>query len=235
MATSGSALLPAQPAIRTRRNAGNGRAASILAPSRASTAMASRRRSRPRAPRSRRHGASFCRGAARRIFRPGAINRHGPQKSIGALIAASGCWRTGGRMGKAVGWGKKEFYGVQASEKVVLAAAYGSDPRRPAAPMSGLISPPFSRAVCVRTSISPSAMMARPMITPNKSSAIIISPVRAGVRYRSDPKRITTAPMRIAASPMQQALLSRQAICWRGGGDPAFNWRWRPMKPDRDE
>jgi hypothetical protein len=112
---------------------------------------------------------------------------------------------------------------VQTSEKVALAVAYGSDPRRPAAPMSGLTSPPFSLAVCVRTSLSPSAVTARPMITPNKSSTIIVSPVRAGVRYRSDPKRITTAPMRIAASPMQQASLSRQAICWRGGGDPAFN------------
>jgi hypothetical protein len=38
-----------------------------------------------------------------------------------------------------------------------------------------------------------------------------------------DSKRIITAPTRIAASPRQQASLSRQAICWRGGGNPAFN------------
>jgi hypothetical protein len=30
--------------------------------------------------------------------------------------------------------------------------------------------------------------------------------------------------MRIAASPVQQASLSRQAIWWRGDGHPAFNW-----------
>jgi hypothetical protein len=30
--------------------------------------------------------------------------------------------------------------------------------------------------------------------------------------------------LRIAASPVQQASLSRQAIWWRGDGDPAFNW-----------
>jgi len=40
-------------------------------------------------------------------------------------------------------------------------------------------------------------------------------------------KRIITAPMRIAASPVQQALLSRQAIWWRTDGHPAFNWKGR--------
>jgi hypothetical protein len=98
------------------------------------------------------------------------------------------------------------------------ASAYGSDPRRPAAPMSGTPSP-FSWAVWVRTSLCPSAVMARPMITPTRSSTIIISPVRAGVGCRTGSKRIITAPMRIAASPMQQASLSRQAIWWRRGGD----------------
>jgi len=34
--------------------------------------------------------------------------------------------------------------------------------------------------------------------------------------------------MRIAASPEQQASLSRQAIWWRGNGDPAFKRRSDP-------
>ena len=50
-----------------------------------------------------------------------------------------------------------------------------------------------------------------------------ISPTRAGVSCRSD-KRIITAPMRVTASPVLQASLSRQAIWWRGDGHPAFNW-----------
>jgi hypothetical protein len=36
-------------------------------------------------------------------------------------------------------------------------------------------------------------------------------------------KRIITAPMHIAASPVQQTLLSHQAIWWRGDGHPALN------------
>jgi hypothetical protein len=30
--------------------------------------------------------------------------------------------------------------------------------------------------------------------------------------------------MRIATSPVRQVWLSRQAIWWRGDGDPAINW-----------
>jgi hypothetical protein len=61
------------------------------------------------------------------------------------------------------------------------------------------------------------------MIAQSRNAATIISPVRAGVRCRSD-KRIIAAPMRIATSPVQQASLSRQAIWWRGDGHTAFNW-----------
>jgi hypothetical protein len=35
-------------------------------------------------------------------------------------------------------------------------------------------------------------------------------------------KRIIAAPMRIARGPLQQASLSRWAIWWPDGGDPAF-------------
>lgn len=102
------------------------------------------------------------------------------------------------------------------------ASAYGSDPRRSATPISGSGPPPFSRAVCVRTSLFSSTVMTRPMITPIKISAITISPVRAGVRYGLDSKRIIAAPVYIAASPRQQASLSHPAIWWRSGGNSAF-------------
>ncbi len=102
------------------------------------------------------------------------------------------------------------------------ASAYGSDPRRSATPTSGSGPPPFSPAVCVRTSLCSSTVMTRPMITPTKINAITISPVRAGARYGLDSKRIIAAPVCIAASPRQQASLSRPAIWWRSGGNPAF-------------
>ena len=64
--------------------------------------------------------------------------------------------------------------------------------------------------------------MTRTTIAPTKSSVTMISPIPADVRYRLDPKRIIAAPMRIARGPLQHAWLSRWAIWWRGGGDPAF-------------
>ena len=96
-------------------------------------------------------------------------------------------------------------------------------PLRSATPISEGDSATVSRAVCVRTSLCSDTVMTRTTIAPSRSSVTIISPVRAGVSYRLD-KRIIAAPMRIAASPLQQASLSRWAIWWRGGGDPAFNW-----------
>lgn len=53
----------------------------------------------------------------------------------------------------------------------------------------------------------------------------IISPTRAGVRYGLDTRTIA-APMRIAASPVQQASLSHRAIWWRSDGHPAFKLEW---------
>jgi hypothetical protein len=61
----------------------------------------------------------------------------------------------------------------------------------------------------MRTSICSDTVMTRTTIAPSKSSVTIISPVRAGVRYRLDPKRIIAGPMRIARGPLQQASLSR--------------------------
>ena len=72
----------------------------------------------------------------------------------------------------------------------------------------------------VRTSLCSDAVMTRTTIAPSTSTTSIISPVRAGVRCRSY-KRTIAEPMRIATSPVQQAWLSRQAIWWRGDGDPA--------------
>lgn len=116
-------------------------------------------------------------------------------------------------------------YNLHMSRVVKLrrdASAYGSDPRRFATPTSGSGPPPFSPAVCVRTSLCSSTVMTRPMITPTKINAITISPVRAGARYGLDSKRIIAAPVCIAASPRQQASLSRPAIWWRSGGNSAF-------------
>jgi hypothetical protein len=42
----------------------------------------------------------------------------------------------------------------------------------------------------------------------------------AAVRFRLDPQRIIAATMCIAPGPLQQALLSRWAVWWRGGGNP---------------
>ena len=87
--------------------------------------------------------------------------------------------------------------------------SYGSDPLRPLTPpASGVTRALFSGLVGVRTSLCSDAVMTRTTIVPTRSTKSTISPVRAGVRYRLD-KRIIAAPMRIAASPLQQASLSR--------------------------
>jgi hypothetical protein len=67
--------------------------------------------------------------------------------------------------------------------------------------------PPFSRPT-LRTTIAPS-----------KSSVTIISPLRAAVRYRLDPKRIIAAPMRIAPGPAATGVVE-------SSGD-LVAWRWR--------
>ena len=106
--------------------------------------------------------------------------------------------------------------------------SYGSDPLRSATPISRMTRPPFSGVVCVRTSLCSDAVMTRPpfpgptlrtTIAPSKSSVTIISPLRAAVRYRLDPKRIISAPMRIAPGPAATGIVESL-------GD-LVAWRWR--------
>ena len=106
--------------------------------------------------------------------------------------------------------------------------SYGSDPLRSATPISGMTRPPFSGVVCVRASLCSDTVMTRPpfsgptlrtTIAPSKSSVTIISPLRAAVRYRLDPKRIIAAPMRIAPGPAATGVVESL-------GDLGA-WRWR--------
>jgi len=106
--------------------------------------------------------------------------------------------------------------------------SYGSDPLRSATPISGMTRPPFSGVVCVRASLCSDTVMTRPpfsgptlrtTIAPSKSSVTIISPLRAAVRYRLDPKRIIAAPMRIAPGPAATGVVESL-------GD-LVAWRWR--------
>jgi hypothetical protein len=132
--------------------------------------------------------------------------------------------------------------------------SYGSDPLRSATPISGMARPPFSGVVCVRASLCSDTVMTRPpfsgptlrtTIAPSKSSVTIISPLRAAVRYRLDPKRIIAAPMRIAPGPaatgVVESLGDLVAWRWRSGvqslcahrADPDEPWRAddRPNNP----
>jgi hypothetical protein len=102
---------------------------------------------------------------------------------------------------------------------------YGSDPLRSATPISRATRPPYSGVVGVRTSLCSDTAIARTRIVPSESTVIIISPIRAGVRYRLDPKRIIAAPI---ASPRPIATDVAESLgdlaAWRWQSDGHTNW-----------
>src|SRR6266566_5733915 len=59
--------------------------------------MAPHRRSTRRERSSKGRGGCFSPGGPKRIFRRGAINKHGRQRSIGGLTAGNACRTIGGR------------------------------------------------------------------------------------------------------------------------------------------
>jgi hypothetical protein len=98
--------------------------------------------------------------------------------------------------------------------------SYGSDPLRSATPLSEVTRPPFAGMVCVRTSLGPGTVITRKARAPSESTVTIISPIRAGVRYRLDPERIIAAPMRIApatATDVVESLGDLVAWRWQSG------------------
>jgi hypothetical protein len=108
--------------------------------------------------------------------------------------------------------------------------SYGSDPLRSVTAISRMTRPPFSGVVCVRASLRSDTVMTRPpfsgptlraTIAPSKSSVTIISPLRAAVRYRLDPKRMIATSMCIAPCPaaagVGESLGDLVAWRWRSG------------------